>query len=183
MTQLLGLIATGNADMKIDIYGDDKPTKVKQLNGAHPAMKLLEGPKKRHGLAHGQARQRGKDENGDPITAYNAILRAMTKAKDHIMTLTELRPTVEGLGLNPSSANSQISLMRARGLAKRIDEGTYQLLARGMQEAADRGLVKGKPKEKTPAKKTFRTQLTKKKKPKPPPQEVVTPATTEETNG
>jgi hypothetical protein len=153
ITQLLGLIATGNSGLKIDVMGDDKVHPIaKALNGAHPAMKLLEGPKaakpaKAHGVGTGNGpRQRGKDGNGEPITAYNAILRALAKASDHEMQLAELRTVVGGTGLSPSSANSQISLMRTRGIARRAGEGVYQLTARGLAEAEKRGLVKAHPK-------------------------------------
>jgi hypothetical protein len=151
ITALLGLIATGNAGLKIDVVGDDKPAKVpKLLNGAHPDMKLLEGPKRR-GSVPGEPRNRGKDEHGNRMTAFSAILKALAHARDHTTTLVALRPIVAGLGLAASSANSQISLLRTRGLARRISEGEYQLTKSGMAEAEKRGLIKAKAKPKTKA--------------------------------
>jgi hypothetical protein len=159
ITQLLGLIATGNSGLKIDVMGDDKVHPIaKALNGAHPAMKLLEGPKpaKARGVGTGNGkRQRGQDSNGEPVTAYNAILRALGKASDHEMQLSELCAIVAGVGLSPKSANSQISLMRTRGIARRAGQGVYQLTGRGVAEAEKRGLVKVHAKPKPP-------------KPKPP---------------
>jgi hypothetical protein len=173
--QLLLLVARGNVGMKVDIMGNDPPPMkvVKQLkNGSAPL--LLEGPKsaKAKGVGTGNGpRQRGKDANGKPITAYNAIIRALAKASDHEMQLSELRPVVEGLGLSPGSANSQISLMRERGIARRAGEGVYQLTARGLGEAEKLGFVKPHPKVTKPK--------AKKKPPPPPPAE--TTATVETT--
>jgi hypothetical protein len=141
---------------------------MKLLEGPKPAHKPGPKPAKAHGVGTGNGpRQRGKDANGHPITAYDAILRALAKASDHEMQLAELRPIVEGIGLSPSSANSQISLMRTRGIARRAGEGVYQLTARGVTEAEKRGLVKAHPKPKPPPKK--------KKAPAPAP-EAVEPA-------
>jgi hypothetical protein len=179
ITQLLGLIATGNSGLKIDVMGDDKVHPIaKALNGAHPAMKLLEGPKpaKAHGIGTGNGkRQKGQDANGQPITAYNTILRALAKASDHEMQLSELRPMVGDIGLSPGSANSQISLMRTRGVVRRAGEGVYQLTARGVAEAEKRGLVKAhpKPKPKPPKKKT----------PAPAPEAEPAPVAAEQDNG
>jgi hypothetical protein len=143
ITALLSLIATGNTGLKIDVLGDDKSHPIgKLLNGAHPAMKLLEGPKgpkKGGGIGSpGQPRQRGV-ENGQPITAYNAMMKAMGARSDHTLSNADLRALVGGIGLAPSSANSQISLMRTRGHAKRIGEGIYQLTAHGIMECEKRG--------------------------------------------
>ena len=138
ITQLLGLIATGNSALKIDVLGDDKVHPLKALNGT----KLLEGPKKARGGVNGRPRSRGKDKSGQPLTAYSAIIRALAKAADHTLTLADLHPIVTDLGLSASSANSQISVMRARGHAKRVTDGTYQLTKNGLAEAAKRNLIK-----------------------------------------
>lgn len=149
ITALLGLIATGNSALKIDVFGDDKTSQTaKLLNGAHPKIGRLEGPKKaksKKGVGTGNGpRQRGKDEHGKPITAYNTILRTLAKAPNHTMLLSDLRSKIAAIGLNPSSANSQISLLRTRNLAKRIGEGEYRLTANGLHEAERRGLVRPK---------------------------------------
>lgn len=146
VTQLLGLIATGNTGLKIDVLSDDKIHALKALNGARP--KLLEGPKKPHGnTGNAGPKTRGKDASGQPLTAYNAILRALAKASDHTLTLAKLRPIVAELGLSPSSANSQISLMRTRGQAKHVADGTYQLTKNGLAEAEKRHLIRRKKTE------------------------------------
>jgi hypothetical protein len=138
ITQLLGLIATGNSGLKIDVVGDDRPHPMaKLLNGAHPAMKLLEGPK--HGNT-GKSRARGQDANGHAKTGYQAMLEAMAKAPDYAMPIDKLRPIVAALGLTPSTASSQVSLMRQRGHARRISDGIYGLTANGIHECERRNI-------------------------------------------
>jgi hypothetical protein len=142
ITQLLGLIATGNTGLKIDVLSDDKIHALKALNGARP--KLLEGPKKPHGnVGNGGPKVRGK-EHGKPITAYNAIIRALAKAADHTLTVTDLRSVVGSLGLSPSSASPQISAMRTHWHVKHIGEATYQLTKNGLAEAEKRHLIRPK---------------------------------------
>jgi hypothetical protein len=143
LTTLLGLIATGNADMRVDVYGDERAHPLKALNGAHP--KLLEGPKRPHGNAGiSRPKARGKDASGQRMTAYNAMLRALAKAANHTLTTTDLRPIVTELGLAVSTASTTVHVMRARGHAKHVAEGTYQLTKMGLTETEKRGLIRSR---------------------------------------
>jgi hypothetical protein len=151
--QLLALVVTGNVGMKVDVFGTNtiKPTKLLK-NGAAPPL-MLEGPKAHGNIGHGGPRQRGKDANGNGKTAYVAMLEALATSPDYTGKLSDLRTLVAALGLAGSSANSQMSLMRTRGHAKRISEGTYQLTKPGIAECEKRGItVSGKSAAKKPVK-------------------------------
>jgi hypothetical protein len=160
ITAFLGLIATGNSGLKIDVVGDDKVHPLARALNGHNGVKLLEGPK--HGNS-GQTgpRARGKDAHGHTKTAYVAILETLARAPDYTATVRELRPIVQKLGLADNTAASQVALMRTRGHAKRIGEGTFQLTKPGIAECERRGIAvigqsrkakaKRPPKPKTPA--------------------------------
>ena len=148
ITQLLSLIATGNAAMKIDVYGDEKPFRLPKaaLNGHAP--KLLEGPKDHTGTIKQSGsvrapRQQGM-KNGKPITGFDALLTAFAKRSDNTLTMDAAREVMTDVGLSPISASSQIHLMKNRGLTRSTGKGVYQLTHRGLVEVAERKLVKVK---------------------------------------
>jgi hypothetical protein len=116
ITQLLGLIATGNAAMKIDVYGDDHPPKVKRLNGHTPA--LLEGPKPR------KQRYEGK-------TAYRLLLDQLASDKDKGFRAAELSPALIAAGFSPRSISPQLTKLRTDGNARNVG-GKYQITQRGI---------------------------------------------------
>jgi hypothetical protein len=143
LTQLLGLIASGNVDMKIDVTGTE-PKGHKALTHAN-GVKLLTGPGTGSTSKNGQPRNRGRDANGQPVTAYDAIMKMLAAAPDHTGTLAELKPIVAALGLSESSASSQMNVMRRNNHAKRLDKGTYQLTKNGLAEAKKRNLIGEQP--------------------------------------
>lgn len=148
LTSLLGLIATGQADMRIDVLGDDKPLSGKALAAAGIAGLL--SPPKTHGHT-GVPRSRGVDASGNRKTAQSAMLEGMAKATDYTLTLAQMRPLVAALGLSPSSANSQIATITKKGWAEPTEPGIHRLTESGLKECARRGfevlapVAKGKP--------------------------------------
>ena len=147
ITQLLSLIATGNAAMKIDVYGDEKVHRLpKALNGHAP--KLLEGPKQltetiKQSGSPKAPRQQGM-KNGKPITGFDALLTAFAKRSDNTLTMDAAREVMTDVGLSPISASSQIHLMKNRGLIRNTAKGVNQLTHKGLAEVAERKLVKVK---------------------------------------
>ena len=119
ITQLLGLIASGGADLKIDVYGDHKPPKaVKLLNGHAP--KLLEGPK------------RGGRKTRGTKTAYRALFDALAAQPDLHFKPVQLQPAVVECGLSEKSVSPQLTKLRQDGNVKRHGDGTYQITTKGV---------------------------------------------------
>ena len=125
ITALLGLIATGNAGLKIDVYGDDKPGKIPRLpkNGT----KLLEGPKP------------GRVKNGAGRPSWLLMLEAMAKNPEHTETTVDLGAMLVSHGLAKNSVSPQMTMMKKNGFVTKIDQGVYRLTASGLREAAKRG--------------------------------------------
>lgn len=116
ITQLLGLIATGNAAMKIDVYGDDHIPKVRRLNGHAP--KLLEGPKK--------SKQRGNK------SGYRLLFDQFAADKDRSFGPIDLAPALVEGGLSPKSVSPQLTKLRQAGNVRRVSDGKYQITPRGI---------------------------------------------------
>jgi hypothetical protein len=143
LTTILNLVAVGHAEMKIDVFGDNKVKRVKQLNG-HSDPKLLEAPKKTLGApkkAPGapRARTRGRDANGEKITAIDLMMRLMASRPDHTITVVEARELLVSSGLSAKSAHGQAFVMRKRGLARRTADGNTQLTAAGLRDCLKAG--------------------------------------------
>jgi hypothetical protein len=117
ITQLLSLIATGNAGMKIDVYGDDAPQRVKRLNGHGP--KLLEGPKP-------TPRKRGEK------TGYRAMFDLFATDKDRTFGPADLQPALTDIGLSPKSVSPQLTKLRQDGNVRRVADGKYQITSKGL---------------------------------------------------
>jgi hypothetical protein len=115
ITTLLGLIATGNADMKINVYGDDHHPKPKRLNGHTPA--LLEAPRKR---------------GGGNKSAYRLLWDQFAAAKDRSFRPVDLVADLIAGGLSNKSVSPQLTLLRKHGNVRRVGKGTYQITARGI---------------------------------------------------
>lgn len=128
ITDLLGLIATRNEALQIDVVTDNKP--VKQLrNGAAGIAGLLEGPT---GSRRGMKMSRGADTNGHKITGYEALAAAILAKPDHSFKPVELQPVLEAVGLNGKSVSPQLSLMKKKGHIKKNDEtGGYKMTPQG----------------------------------------------------
>ena len=120
ITQLLGLIATGNADMKISVYGDDHSPKPKRLNGHTPA--LLEGPKPN--------KQRG------PKTAYRLLFDKLAANKDRIFGPVDLAPDLVAAGLSGKSVSPQLSKLKKDGNVRRLGDKQYQITPKGIERHA-----------------------------------------------
>jgi hypothetical protein len=131
ITQLLGLIATGNAAMKIDVYGDERPAKVNRLNGHH-APKLLEGPtpKKRNGKS-----------------AYRLLWDQFAADKDRKFRPVELAPALIATGLSGKSVSPQLTKLRQDGNVRLTTDG-YQITPKGI--AAHAKLIAAETAEVTP---------------------------------
>jgi len=140
LTSLLSLIAAGQADLRIDVLGDDKPLSAKALAAAGISG-LLPRP---HGHTD-VTRSRGIDASGNRKTAKAAMLEGMAKAAGHTMTLAQMRPLVAALGLSPASANSQISFITKKGWAETTEPGKHRLTESGLTECARRGFDVIKP--------------------------------------
>jgi hypothetical protein len=126
VTQLLGLIATGNTGLKIDVLGDDKVHHVPRLMNGQ-AQKLLEGPK----TGKHPKTNRGKDASGKPAIAWQRLLEAFAKNPDHTKGIGDLGTLLEGFGLSKKSVSPQLSMMQKKGWLKRLDAGVYQMTAKG----------------------------------------------------
>ena len=145
ITSLLGLIASGEADMKVDVFGDNRPVPLSKLLAGGVAGLLP--PPKSHGNS-GIPRLRGRDQSGQPKTAQTAMLEAMAAAPDHTLALSAMRPIVGALGLAPGSANSQISvIVKKHAWATQLHPGTYRLTAAGVAECQRRGFAAAAPPE------------------------------------
>lgn len=165
ITQLLGLIATGNTGLKIDVAGDERATKaVKALANGH-APKLLESPD-----AHAKRQKKRNDMPG-----WHLLLKAMAANPEHTKAVRDLAKMLSGAGLSEKSVSPQLSMMQKKSWMKRIDEGVYQLTAKGALQAEKLGFHVSERRLKA-KKKTLRTQLSKQKR-KPE----TTPETTLET--
>jgi hypothetical protein len=136
LTSLLGLIASGQADMRIDVLGDDKQIPLSKLLG-NPAAALLEGPK--HGN-RGQSPARAVDANGKKTTAISIILAALANTPGHTKTSTDLKPPLVEVGLKPNSASPQIANCQKKGWIERVDHGTYKLTDAGIEECKRRNI-------------------------------------------
>jgi hypothetical protein len=119
ITQLLGLIATGNAAMKIDVYGDDHVVKAKRLNGHSP--KLLEGPNK--------SKQRG------PKSAYRLLWDQLAAEQARGFRPVELSGRLTEAGLSPKSVSPQLTKLRHGGNVKRVGKN-YFITPRGVSNHA-----------------------------------------------
>lgn len=171
ITQLLGLIATGNTGLKIDVAGDERSTKaIKALANGH-APKLLESPE-----AHARRGTTNRSDNGMP--SWHMMMKALAANPDHTKSTMDLGKMLASTGLSEKSVSPQLSKMKKDGFVKAIDKGVYQLTAKGALHAEKLGFPvahrKLKPK---PKKKTLRSQLSKAKRPPPAPAPVETPAT------
>jgi hypothetical protein len=145
ITQLLGLIATGNTGLKIDVLGDDRPTPQKRLNH-HNGVKLLEAPK--------QSRvqpSRIRSTNGKP--SWISMLEAFAKNPEHTKSTTDLGKLLVANGLSAKSVSPQLSMMQGEGFVTRTEPGVYRLTAKGLREAIQRGfgVARKPPKKKKPA--------------------------------
>jgi hypothetical protein len=116
ITQLLGLIATGNAAMKIDVYGDDHPPKAKLLNGHRP--KLLEGPKHR-------PKKRGNK------TGYRLLFDQFAEEQSRGFRPMELTGPLIAAGLSSKSVSPQLTALRQHGNVKRVGD-KYFITPRGI---------------------------------------------------
>lgn len=116
ITQLLGLIATGNAAMKIDVYGDDHPPKAKRLNGHTPA--LLEGPK------HPKSRKGNK-------SGYRLLFDQFATEKDRAFRPIELAPVLVAAGLSAKSVSPQLTKLRYDGFVRKVGD-KCQITPRGI---------------------------------------------------
>jgi hypothetical protein len=130
ITQLLGLIASGNAAMKIDVYGDDKSH---AMNGKH-----LTGPKVA-GLLEAPKRSRGGGKNKGGVTAYEMIARAILADPGHRLNTGSLRPAFEKAGFSKNSISPQTHLMYSNGYLKRMANGEYIMTAAGFKHFKQRG--------------------------------------------
>jgi hypothetical protein len=137
ITQLLGLIATGNTGLKIDVQGDERAIPKKLLNGHAP--KLLTGPPMQE--RRGGHTQRGRDENGKPAIGWHKMLEALAKNPEHTKTTIDLGHLLETLGLSKKSVSPQISMMQKKGWLKRLEPGVYQMTAKGGVEASRLGFM------------------------------------------
>jgi hypothetical protein len=119
--QLLMLIANGNAALKIDVYGNDKPAKmVKALNGHAP--KLLEGPKAKTG------------------NISRTFLEFMAARPAHDIRGADMIAICVKMGGHRNTGNTMMSHWRKGGLVKHTGPATYQLTAAGLRECAKRGI-------------------------------------------
>ena len=143
ITQLLGLIATGNSGLKIDVLGDDRPAPQKRLNH-HNGVKLLEGPK------HVQ-KPRVRSTNGQP--SWVSMLEAFAKNPEHTKSTADLGKLLVKNGLSSKSVSPQLSKMQSEGFVTRTEPGVYRLTAKGLREAIKRGFgaERKTPKKTAPA--------------------------------
>lgn len=133
ITQLLGLIATGNAAMKVDVYGDDKV-----MNGK------LTGPRIA-GLLEAPGRRRSGPRKRDGLTAYRLLLNQFADEQKRQFAPVELAPPLVEKGLSPKSVSPQLTLLRKHGNVKRYGNGKYQITVKGA--AAHAKLVASEAKE------------------------------------
>lgn len=136
ITQLLGLIATGNAGMRIDVYGDDKAHAIKHLAGPKVAG-LLEPPTRKRRSDFGN---RGK-LNGSKITAYEIIARAVLADPGHRIDTKTLHPIFEQAGLARNSISPQVHVMYAKGYLHRSANGQYSMTKSGFKHFTQRGFT------------------------------------------
>ena len=150
ITQLLGLIATGNSGLKIDVLGDDKPVSQHRLNGRN-GVKLLEGPKRQ------DKGPRNRGTNGVP--SWIIMLEALAKNPEHTKTTGDLGKVLVANGLSAKSVSPQLTKMQSEGFVTRVEPGVDKLTASGIREAIKRGhkighsmaAKKKPPKKKKPA--------------------------------
>lgn len=136
LTSLLSLLAAGQADLRIDVLGDDKPVPLSKLLGANGVAGLLEGPKR----VKGPPKPRAKDANGKSTTSLDLILGAMAKNPDHIQTSSDLKACLVAGGLKPNSVSPQLTEAMKRGWTRKLEFGVYQLTFEGVEECRRREL-------------------------------------------
>jgi hypothetical protein len=123
ITQLLGLIATGNSGLKIDVLGDDRPHKAKApLNGQVP---LIEGPKRKPGGGG----KRGK------VPSSTRVLLAMIETPDHTITNKTAGAMLESHGMAGKSVSPIFTVFRRKKYVTRAQPGVFRLTAAGLREA------------------------------------------------
>jgi hypothetical protein len=124
----LGMLAAGNAGMKIDVYGDDHPAKSAKriINGQ--ALKLLEGPRRRG---------RGQDAHGNHVNGRNIILKHFSENKGRHIRASELGPLLSAVGLKPGCSGT-IFALKKNGFIKADGNGGYTVTAKGLSEHAKR---------------------------------------------
>lgn len=141
ITQLLSLIATGNAAMKIDVYGDDKHH---VMNGRHltgpKVAGLLEAPKRK-------SKNKSGVKRGD-MTAYEIIARSILADPGHRIDTKTLHPIFEQAGLSRNSISPQVHLMYAKGYLHRSANGQYSITKSGFKHFTQRGFTA--PKDNAP---------------------------------
>lgn len=148
ITQLLGLIATGNTGLKIDVAGDEHPQKIVKALANGAAVKLLEGPKP----------NRSSNRSSNGIPSWQIMLRAFAANPDHTKATRDLMPLLTEVGLKKNSASPQLEMMKRKGWLKRIDKGVWQLTAKGAVEAGKLGFPVATPTLKRGNKKTETTE-------------------------
>lgn len=147
LTSLLSLIAAGQADMRIDVIGDDKPVPLSKLLASNGVAGLLEPPR-----ASKRTTSRAVDASGKPTTSIAVILAAMASHPDHARSTTDLKPLIAEIGLMPNSVSPQVAMGQKKGWFERVDTGLYKLTAAGIAECERRGIEVFKPPTKTTAK-------------------------------
>jgi hypothetical protein len=139
ITTLLGLIASGQADLRIDVLGDDKPVPLSKLLANGGAAALLEGPKPQSNRV-GQTPARAIDANGNRTTGLHIILTAMARDPDHAATSQSLKEPLIEAGLKPGSASPQLSFAKKQGWAEQTSLGRYKLTNAGIEECKRRNI-------------------------------------------
>jgi hypothetical protein len=117
IAHFLSLIEHGHSEMKIALYGDDKP--VRMLQNGH-APKLLAAPKRKPRDSRGGLRA--------------VMLQTFAADEKRISDPEKLRAAAVPAGFSAKSISNAIFVMKNDGLIRAIGRGQYRLTPEGLRQ-------------------------------------------------
>lgn len=129
ITTLLGLIATGNAAMRVDVFGDDKVKGLKTLANGHAIAGLLEAPHSRRGTSTNRA----VDANGHQTTGAKILAGVFLASEREPVHTKTLKEALVAHGLNAASVSPQLTVFKKKGWIKSPEKGLSLVTDRGLQ--------------------------------------------------
>jgi hypothetical protein len=130
ITTLLGLIATGNAAMRVDVFGDDKVKGLKTLANGHAIAGLLEAP---HSSRRGVSMARAVDAKGNKTTGGKVIAGIFLASEREPVHSKTLKEALVAHGLAAASVSPQLTVFKKKGWIKAVEKALYLVTDRGLQ--------------------------------------------------
>jgi len=130
ITTLLGLIATGNAAMRVEVYGDDKVKGLKSIANGQAIAGLLEAPRS---TRRGISTARAVDSKGNKTTAAKVIAGIFLASEREPVHAKPLKEALVAHGLKAVSVSPQLAVFKENGWIKSPEKGLFLVTDRGLQ--------------------------------------------------